>query len=49
MQAWPNADVFERHLVLDSGFGYAGARIYTDPPYDVATHGVDERLRLFLR
>ena len=39
----------ERHLVFDSDFHYAGARIYTDEPYDVADYGVDERLRLFLR
>ena len=39
----------ERHLVFDSDFGYAGARIYTDPLYDVSTCAVDETLRLYLR
>ncbi|MCB9762093.1 MAG: hypothetical protein H6741_00030 [Alphaproteobacteria bacterium] len=39
----------ERHLVFDSAYGVAGGRVYTDPPYDVAQYGVDERIRLFLR
>jgi hypothetical protein len=39
----------ERHLIYDSDFGYAGGRIYTDPPYDVADHAVDEPIRVFLR
>lgn len=39
----------ERHLVFDSAFGVAGARIYGDPLYDVATTGVDETFTLWVR
>ena len=39
----------ERHLVFDSAFGYAGGRVYTDPPYDVASSAVDEVFEVYVR
>lgn len=39
----------ERHLIFDSAAGYAGARIYGDPLYDVSTTAVDETLSWWVR
>jgi hypothetical protein len=39
----------ERHLMFDSDFGYAGGRVYTDPPYDIADYGRNETFRLYIR
>lgn len=39
----------ERHLLFDSDFGFAGGRVYTDAPYNIADYGVDETYRLYLR
>lgn len=39
----------ERHLVFDSAAGFAGARVYGDPLYDVASTARDETFSLYLR
>jgi len=39
----------ERHLVFDSAAGFAGARIYGDPLYDVASTALDETFTVWAR
>ena len=39
----------ERHLIFDSDVGFAAARIYGDPLYDVATTAMDETIGWWVR